>query len=258
MLRKITSVLLSFGLAMAVQAAEFGVQASAVNTAGEQRMLSQRIAKAYAQIGLGVMPELASVQLKEGIARFEENLATLKTAVPGVPRATDDHRQLSQLWGEFREAASRAPSRETVYDLASRSIAVLEAADRLTQSLEWASGDKRSELVNLSGRARMLSQRLGKAYILYSWGGGDAAAATEIEKVSKELSDRIELLGARVENTPEIRLEIEEIALQWEWLKTAMSAEGAVSYRLVVVEAADSILESTDRLTRLYERLATP
>jgi hypothetical protein len=104
----------------------------------------------------------------------------------------------------------------------------------------------------------MLSQRLGKAYILYSWGGADASAAIEIEKVSEELSDRIELLGARVENTPEIRLEIEEIGLQWEWLQTAMSAEGAVSYRLVVVEAADSILESTDRLTRLYERLATP
>ena len=44
------------------------------------------------------------------------------------------------------------------------------------------------------------------------------------------------------------------MALQWEWLQTAIAAEGATSYRLIVAEATESILESTLRITRMYEQ----
>ena len=46
--------------------------AEAVNQAGRQRMLSQRITKAYLMIGADIKPALAQRQLDSSIALFEE------------------------------------------------------------------------------------------------------------------------------------------------------------------------------------------
>ena len=48
----------------------------------------------------------------------------------------------------------------------------------------------------------------------------------------------------------------QDLALQWEWLETAVSGEGATSYRLIVAEASEAILASADRITRLYDEIA--
>jgi hypothetical protein len=61
---------------------------------------------------------------------------------------------------------------------------------------------------------------------------------------------------ARPENTDQIRSELQNLALQWEWLQTAVSNEGAVSYRLIVAEASEAILTAANRITRLYDQIA--
>ena len=51
---------------------------AAINTAGLQRMLTQRIGKAYSQIGIGANPESSHQELQESVASFDENLAALE------------------------------------------------------------------------------------------------------------------------------------------------------------------------------------
>ena len=51
---------------------------SAIDVSGQQRMLSQRIVKAWCQIGLNVQPELSRKQLDASIRRFEDNLRLLE------------------------------------------------------------------------------------------------------------------------------------------------------------------------------------
>ncbi|MFZ1831806.1 MAG: type IV pili methyl-accepting chemotaxis transducer N-terminal domain-containing protein, partial [Pseudomonadales bacterium] len=48
---------------------------SAVNMAGRQRMLSQRMVKAYLMLGQGIAPEDARTLLQGSIAQFEAHLA---------------------------------------------------------------------------------------------------------------------------------------------------------------------------------------
>jgi hypothetical protein len=120
--------------------------------------------------------------------------------------------------------------------------------------VEQTAGLREGSLVNRAGRQRMLSQRLAKAYMLRTWGVDSAALRDELEATVSEFGRNLAELGAYRDNSPEIRHELEEIGLQWEWLRTAIEAEGAVTYRLIVAESAEAILLMTDRLTRLYEQ----
>lgn len=253
-------LLVLFCLISVFAAAPAGAQeknAAAVGIAGEQRMLSQRIAKAYAQIGLNVMPETAAGEMQEAIARFEANLERLHEPAAASAQAGRALARLRQTWTGMRGAAAAPVSRPAAIALSHQSLEVLAAADALAQSLEDAAGPGASRLVNMSGRLRMLSQRVVKVYLLLSWGFDAAAVRDEADAAATEFSGRLAALMAQPQNTPEIRSELGEIALQWEWLQTALAAEGALSYRLVVAEAGEAILAATDRVTLHYQQLGS-
>ena len=55
---------------------------SAINKAGRQRMLSQRMAKAYFQIGQGVDIERSKKILDTSVATFDRQLVELKNYAP--------------------------------------------------------------------------------------------------------------------------------------------------------------------------------
>lgn len=253
MLSKLSVLLWAMCLATAVYSAEpVLAPAALVNIAGEQRMLSQRLAKAYAQLGLNVVPAVASAQIKESVARFEANLDRLRPVVDGVAEAAPIYRGLVQGWSTLRAAAVLPVTRDSALAVSLQSEAVLDSAEHLTRTLSAASGAV-GRHVDVAGRQRMLSQRVVKAYMLHSWGVGSRENRDEMEVAAREFGEGLVTLAALPGNTAEMRAELEEIALQWEWLQTALAAEGAMSYRLVVAEAGDSILIAADRLTRLYE-----
>jgi hypothetical protein len=60
----------------------------------------------------------------------------------------------------------------------------------------------------------------------------------------------------RADNNAPLREEIDKLALQWEWLRTALATEGAESFRLILAEGGDAILELADRVTLLYQQSA--
>ena len=253
MLRAITfSILLCIVDALACAAEPM----SLVNRAGEQRMLSQRMVKFYCQVGMDVMPSQSRVALRESIARFEENLEVLKPAAERWPETAQAFERLTRAWEPVRAAASQPASRDSALALARQADDVLVAAERLTRAMEDASGQPISHAINLAGRQRMLSQRLAKAYMLRSWGIDSAAVREEMDSAANEFNGALTILMARPENTDQIRDELQDLALQWEWLQTAVSSEGAASYRLIVAEASESILAAANRITRLYDQVA--
>ena len=257
MIRKLVVFLWALTTVLAAHAAPQAVATAAeVNSAGELRMLSQRLAKAYAQRGLEVTPAVALEQLQDSIKRVERSLERLRPLVTTVPSAAAPYERLVAEWSALRAVVAEPADKERALLASRRSLAVLESADRFAAALESAVEDGRAHAVNQAGRLRMLSQRAAKAYMLYSWGAETAASRREMESASDEFRRGLTALAALPDNTAETRSGLAEIALQWEWLRTALSVEGAGSYRLVVAEAADSILVATDHLVRLYEQPA--
>jgi nitrate/nitrite-specific signal transduction histidine kinase len=240
------------GLMTTVSAAQTADTEISINLAGEQRMLAQRIAKLYSQVGLNVLPSIAVSQLSIATSRFESNLKALVTVVAGSTEATSLFNRLTEEWQRLRSAASAPISSAAAETLARQAEVVLATAENLTQLIANQKKSDAGRLINQAGRQRMLSQRIANYYLLRSWGLDSVVVQQNLEASSNEFSATLTQLIARKDNSAEIQRELEEVSQQWDWLKASLSVEGASSYRLIVSESADAILDATDRITRLY------
>lgn len=228
---------------------------SVIDKAAYQRMLSQRVVKLYCQIGLGVIPEASRVQLAEAIKIYEQNLQDVGGHVNDL-RSQKLIEDITLQWGLVRVMLSSLPVRGDAENLMVRSDALLKAAEGLTEHLQKFSGDPSLSLVKLSGRQRMLSQRLAKYYMLREWGVAAAQVNDSIELAGKEFSDALNDLLKSQENSPEVQEELEVVRSQWDVLQMALSQKKDFANHRVVADASDSILQHMDHVTQLYVELA--
>ena len=239
-------------LAVATQAASAN-DAEAVNLAGQQRMLSQRIVKSWCQIGLNVQPMLSKRQLDESVRRFEHNLTVLEPMLASAESRTA-MAGLKAAWAPLRISALGVIRQPDAALIDARAEDVLMAAERLTRTLQDQSSVPASRWVNLAGRQRMLSQRLVKAYMLRQWGVDNARLRDDMDSVQNEFAGALAGMQQRAGNSEAVRDELDRLALQWEWLRTALATEGAESFRLILAEGGDALLELADRVTFLYQQ----
>jgi len=227
----------------------------AINKAGRQRMLTQRIVKYYSLAGLDIDARNTRAGLYEAIALFETQLAELKSFSPDVTVDTALAR-VDTLWLPFDAVASGAINREGARRLMTLDEEVLEAADRVVLALEALSERPYARLVNISGRQRMLLQRMAKFYHFQAWGLGSAAVLDQIDRARNEFQGALSELRASPENTPAIDRQLTAAAEQWQWLKSALGLYQSDTYfPSIVDDAAEKTLAIMERVTHLYARL---
>jgi hypothetical protein len=163
---------------------------------------------------------------------------------------------LRAAWAPLRAAAFGVIRQADAAQLDSRAEDVLMAAERLARVLQDQASEPVSRWVNLAGRQRMLSQRLVKVYMLQQWKVGGTALREETERVQNEFAGALASMQQRTDNSPALRAELDNLALQWEWLQTVLATEGADSFRLIMAEGGEAVLQLADQVTRLYEQSA--
>jgi PilJ/NarX-like methyl-accepting chemotaxis transducer len=236
--------------ALSVQAADVNI----IDVAGQQRMLSQRIVKAWCQVGLKVEPELSQIELQEAVLQFESNLDQLKPTL-NSSRAKTAYAGLKAAWDPLRRGAEGTVQQAGAEQLNARAEDVLMAAERLVNALQAQTQVPVGRWVNLAGHQRMLSQRLVKSYMLLQWGVEDAALRDEMERVQSEFSGALERMQQHA-TQPVLRAELENLALQWEWMQTVLATEGAESFRLIMAEGGEAVLQLADNVVKLYGKSA--
>jgi nitrate/nitrite-specific signal transduction histidine kinase len=214
---------LGCGLALPAQARiqELG---EAIDQAGAQRMLSQRMGKTWlAQL----RPELsarARQVLQASEARFTQQLDQLLGFAP-TPEISGSFRALQRRFQDYRALLHRTPRREDLDELLRRSGEVLSLAHVATGQLQQRSREGTAWLVNLSGRQRMLSQRLALYFLAGQQGARPALVQGEITKASTEFKSAMQTLAQAAEATPAIRDNLELARNQWVFLQAALGGE---------------------------------
>ena len=231
--------------------------AVAINKAGRQRMLTQRIVKAYLQVGQGITPQVSRRQLNDAVLLFEAQLLDLREIAPDE-RSRQSVARLEKLWWPFKVVATGTVNRKGAERLLAMDGELVNTAHELTVELQNHFASPLGRLVNISGRQRMLSQRLAKYYLLRAWGIESPSIGKEIGSARTEFDGALATLRSAPENTAEIKKELDAVAVQWEWFGNALGLEGAASYGLIVVNASEAILNSMEVVTGMYERLPVP
>ncbi len=231
---------------------------SAINKAGRQRMLSQRMAKAYCQAGLGVEVERSRRILDESVALFDRQLSELKAFAP-TPEIKDTYDRLGQTWIIYKQLLTGSePNPENAKKIAIASEDVLKLAQQGTVQLERHSGTAAGKLINVAGRQRMLSQRIAKASLFRAWGITSPQMAQELDSAAREFAAAQELLTVAPQNTPAIRSELQLAGAQWLFFEEALKqTRGSRAEQLRnLATTSERILQVMDDVTGMYEGLA--
>ena len=231
----------------------------AINKAGRQRMLSQRAAKSYMAMGQKIQNDHADKILTATMALFDRQLTELKAFAP-TPDIKSTYASLEASWSDYKVAlvgtVAAKGGAEAVLSLAGK---VLQLANQGTVQLEAFSGKSSSKLVNISGRQRMLSQRMAAFYLSASWGVQAAASAAELTKSKDEFIKAHDLLKNAPESTPAIKTELQLAETQFTFFELALRnlkpSVGDVTAQTNVFTTSERILQVMDGVTGMYSKL---
>lgn len=232
----------------------------AINRSGQLRMLSQRVVKLYAQLGLGLMPEPSMAALSTAAMQAQGNLVALRgLAVPQDVR--EALAKVEGTWNALRDQVASTPVREEAPKVSSLADAMLAQAENLTQLLEASLGAGMDTPVNLAGRQRMLSQRIAKCYMLHCWSATDVRERERLGRSCQDFTQGLGILRTLGKNTTDIVSRIDMLEFQWGFMNAAFKPEKMGNYNPAnarnVAIASDNVLRIADELTGLYEALAS-
>ena len=222
-----------------------------IDKAGKQRMLSQKIAKAYFFYTQGIRPDKTGKQLSESIREFNQNYELLKRKVK------DTNIQNMLMFVEMSKdellPLSKAPyNKDNGSIMLDYSETLLEASQDIVSRMVGKAKTKQDKLVNLSGRQRMLTQRIAKYYIAYQAGFKDHNTITQLKKAMKEFEKAHSTLAKEKNNTPAISKELNKIAKLWNVVNKFYSDVKRGGLPVIVLSTTDKMMVSMNRVTALY------
>ncbi len=228
--------------------------AEAINRAGQFRMLSQRLVKLHALACAKVALPQTLAMIEASVGQTDANLAALEKS---LSRATfgDLLDAVAAPWSRLKPALVAAPDPAGLDNVNRLADALLLRAERLTNNLEIAGLAAALHVINVSGRQRMLSQRLAKEALLATMLPGEAGLrfATAMAGTRAEFRDGLAYLGAVPLTNVPIQGELASAASAFGPFEAALDRAYTHAGRERIAELSEVLLATFDRLTNHYE-----
>lgn len=230
----------------------------AINESGRLRMLSQRMAKAYLLRAMDIQPEKAQAQFEGSIHKFDTNLTDLKSFTADMNNASIEISLsvIQKEWSSYKSILNTSLTTEAAGNILTSSDRTLAACEELVQQLEKAAQRQSARWVNLSGRQRMLSQRIAKFYSAISLEGKNSEYDEGLLLAISEFDKALNQLIASPDNTHFVNHKLRKVQTQWNFSKQGFKqlTKGS-STPLVISMTTETILKQMNDITALYEEI---
>jgi AmiR/NasT family two-component response regulator len=224
----------------------------AVNKSGQLRMLSQRIALAYAQAVSGPPPGAIAETMADSVERVEANLALLRRAISAQGYGEFVDRVVAS-WQDLKALLDGAPEASAVEQVDARAEQMLTDAERLTGFLESSGLVTTLHVINVAGRQRMLSQRIAKLCFLLAI-TPEPARLRELRDVAAKFQEVLDYLNGVPLSSAAIRANLEQANIHWGRMSDALGALGDREALVKIAFISEQLLGVFERLAQLYEQ----
>lgn len=229
----------------------------AINTAGRQRMLSQRMAKSWLMLERGWLLPRSRLVLKQSMALFDSQMRELDRQVIDAASSAACA-ELAALWPRYRAVLDADPCQRGARELFGINEEVLGAAQELTRCFELADGTRKGRLVNLAGRERMLSQRMAKLFLFRQMGIKPAKCRSQLAEASSEFATALITLNSAARGRSAILGELESVAEHWSTLQSTLALPDGADFAPTarkLFNVSEHLLLRMDAAVDLYARL---
>ena len=249
--------------------AELAVQ---INLSGRQRMLTQKMSKEAFLVALGVDPEENRQNAAKTAALFERTLKglmqgdeALKLAPAPNEKILAQLKKVEGLWRRFKplieKVAAGDVSRPVLERIAKENLPLLAEMNKAVKLFEKAAGTDTAELalvINLSGRQRMLTQKMTKEYLL-------VALKIEPEKNRQNLARTMALFETTLKGLkdgndilpptkdPKIRAQLDKVFSLWGQFKPLLSRPATPENLKAIARLNLPLLAEMNRAVKMYE-----
>jgi hypothetical protein len=235
-------------------------QAQIVDQAGSLRMLSQRIVKAYCQLGLGVLPNDAETILARSVTRFNGAFVSVRENSASDPALI---KRIEADWSQFRDLVTLAPSKNALEKIDVLSESILQSAETLTGQLSAKLGRTAATWTNISGRQRMLSQRMAKSGFEMMWGMDAKVYGQRFDEAHEQFKVALTELKRVNHNSIDIARNLELAEIQFGLFDVALGNRRELSKlsparAANVARTSERLLEIFDETTRQFASIKLP
>ena len=241
----LASLLCSFTYAIEIESPKH-----AVDVAGKQRMYTQRMLKDYTMIGMKNSFGKPDEDLKLIMDEFENHLQSLHdyTKNKEIKHRTDE---VKEMWVAIKKSLQNTPTKERVPQLQEDLEKLLDLSNDVTHLFAKETGEEAGEIVDMSGRQRMLSQRMASLYMLKVWGINDEKFKEKMEKTMTLFKESLKTLQASKLNTKEISELLEKVERSFMFFEVMNRSKSAFIPTLMYKKSND-ILKDMNLATQKY------
>ena len=246
------NIVISFLLLFGVSAsAKITSMSDAVNKAGKQRMITQRLLKDYVLIGMNNTYGNPKEDLSKMITLFEQSLEELRNYVKDADvQASLKH--VNQLWVPVKKRLTSTPTKAEATLLTKEMESLLQAADQSTQYIAKAAHNQSADIVNLSGRQRMLSQRMASLYMLKVWEVNNTETDRKLLQAMNEYEVAQKKLQKTKLNTPETTKLLQQANKSYRFFQVMGKSHSKKYIPSLINRSANKILNAMHKATTLY------
>ena len=219
-----------------------------IDIVNQQRVLSQRIAKAYLYVGNQIEIDDANRQLRKALADFTKTYKRIN-------RLTKNRRIkkimsfIKQSSGDFRAISKKPFSKNSAKSILNLSESVLGKSANIASSLKNSLKREVYESITKSGQQQMLAQRIAKYYIASQSDIANSSIERKMRESINLFRNNHKKLMRNQENTRAIKRKLREIDKLW---KNTYGFSKRAELSHLILDTTDDISQKMGEITKLY------